>query len=234
MTVRFARASVLLLAIASGASLAQAQFAHPDLKSGKIVVHKLLILPAQATITKSGMKGSEGLIAESKTVENALPALIAQALRAKGCTVLDSALTADALEKDQDLKDAVSDIQGRFETIHTHVADKPKDIRTGRYTMGDEVANFAPGAAADALVFARASGMLTTKGMKAFAAVVGGNPTDFVVMDVTVVDSQTGNILFYTDAVAVGNFIGNTDRMGKPIDKSLKQFTCSAPSDKKK
>ncbi|HXQ26506.1 MAG TPA: hypothetical protein VN822_08890 [Candidatus Acidoferrales bacterium] len=232
MTARFARAAILLLAIASGASFAKAQFAHPDLKSGKIVVHKVLILPAQATVTKSGMKGSEGLIEESRIVENALPGLISQALQSKGCTVLDNVLAPAALEKDPDLKYAVADIQGRFETIHAHVEQKPKDVRTGRYTLGDDVANFSPGAAADALVFTRASGVLTTGGKKAFAVVVGGNASDFVVMDITVVDSQTGNILFYTDAISRGNFVGDTGRMGKPIDKSLKQFSCSAPSGK--
>ncbi|MBZ5694248.1 MAG: hypothetical protein LAN36_02680 [Acidobacteriia bacterium] len=234
MTKRFALTAGFLLAIASSASLAQAQFAHPDLKSGKIVVHKLLILPAHATVTKSGMKGSEGLIEESRIVENALPGLISQALQAKGCTVLGNVLAPAALEKDPDLKYAVADIEGHFETIHTHVEQKPKDVRTGRYTMGDEVANFSPGAAADALVFARASGVLTTGGKKAFAAVVGGNASDFVVMDVTVVDSQTGNVLFYTDSISRGNFVGDTGRMGKPIERSLKQFACSAPTGKQK
>ncbi len=234
MASPFARAAVLLLAAASGVSLAQAQFAHPDLKSGKIVVHKLLILPAQATVTKSGMKGSEGLIQESRIVEKALPGLISQALQTKGCTVLDNVLTLDALEKDQDLKSAVADIQGRFETIHTHVEQKPKDVRTGRYTLGDDVANFAPGAAADALVFTRAFGVLTTGGKKAFAALVGGNASDFVGMDITVVDSQMGNVLFFTRAFSGGNFVGDTGRMGKPIEKSLKGFSCSVPSGKPK
>jgi len=234
MTRCLARAAVPLLAIALGASLSQAQFAHPDLKSGKIVVHKLLILPAEANVTRSGMKGSEGLIAESRTVENALAGLVSQALQAKGCAVLDNVLTPAALEKDQELNSSVADIQRLFETIHAHVVKKPKDIRTGRYTMGDEVVNFAPGAAADALVFARASGVVTTGGKKAFAMVVGGNANDVVVMDITVVDSQTGNILFYTDAAAAGNFVGDPGRMAKPIEKSLKQFTCSAPSGKEK
>ena len=83
MTKQFARAVILSLIIASGTSRAPAQFAHPDLKSGKIVVHKLLILPAQATVTKSGMKGSEGLVEESRIVENALPGLVSQALANK-------------------------------------------------------------------------------------------------------------------------------------------------------
>jgi hypothetical protein len=234
MTKWFARAGVLLLVIASGTSLAQAQFAHPDLKSGKIVLHKLLILPAQASVTKSGMKGSEGLVEESQIVENALPGLVSQALQTRGCTVLANTLTPDALEKDQDLKSAVADIQGRFETIHTHVEQKPKDVRTGRYTMGDDVANFNPGAAADALVFTRASGVLTTGGKKAFAVAVGGNASDFVFMDITVVDSQTGNILFYTYTGSRGNFVEDTGRMGKPIERSFKDFSCSAPTGKQK
>jgi hypothetical protein len=226
----------ILFSLALVSPRAQGQFEHPDLKSGKVVVHKLLILPPQVGITKSGMKGNEGMPEEEGVVENALPSLISKALQAKGCAVFDDVVTPAALSKNEELKSSVADIWGKFKTIEPHVAQKPKDIRTGRYTMGDDVANFAPGAAVDALVFAVAEGRLTTGGKKTFDALVAGpgGREDFIVMNIYLVDSQSGNVLLLTDAAAGGNFVADPSHMAKPIGKSFKDFACSQSSTKPK
>jgi hypothetical protein len=230
-----ARVGMILLSLATVSSALRAQVVNNDLKSGKVALHKVLVIPAEASVTKSGMKGNDALVEESRIVENSIPGFLSKALQSRGCTVVDNVLTPDALSKNDELKGAVADVQGRFDKISAHVAQKPKDVRTGRYTMGDEVTNFSPGAAADALVFTRAAGVLTTGGKKTFSALTGtGNAADFIVMNMTVVDSQTGNVLFYTRAVSGGNFIHDTGRMAKPIDKSFKGFSCGAPSGKKK
>ena len=46
-----------MLMMACSFLLARAQYAHPDLKSGKIVVRKVLILPPRASITEIGDEG---------------------------------------------------------------------------------------------------------------------------------------------------------------------------------
>jgi hypothetical protein len=213
---------------------AQAQFEHPELKSGKLVVHKLLILPPRVELTKSGMKGNEALVEESGVVENALPSLISKALQDKGCTVLDDVLTPDALSKNGELKSSVADIEEKFREIEVHVGQKPKDIRSGRYTMGDDVLNFSPGAAADALVFTIGEGRLTTGGKKTFDALTGvSRPEDIIGIDIFLVDSRSGNVLLLTSATAGGNFVTDTNRMAKPIDKSFKSFACSPSSPQK-
>jgi hypothetical protein len=224
MNGRFARAGFVLLVIACNTSLAWAQFAHPDLKSGKIVARKVLILPPHASVTKSGMKGNESLIAESEMVEAALPGIIAEAMQAKGCTVLDNLFAPEALEKNQDLKFAVADIQGRFDALHKHVSEKPKDVRNSRFTMGDEVANFNPGAAADALVFARAYGVVNTGGKKVLGAIAGVNEADYIVVDIAIVDSQSGAVLYYGWSAAGGNYIEHPERMKKPIESSFREW----------
>src|ERR1700691_5403209 len=80
MNQRLGRAGLILVMIACSFLNARAQYAHPDLKSGKIVLHKVLVLPPRATVTKSGMKGNETLIAESGMLEAALPVIVAQAV----------------------------------------------------------------------------------------------------------------------------------------------------------
>jgi hypothetical protein len=218
------RAGFIMLMMACGVSLARAQFAHPDLKSGKIVVRKALILPARASITKSGMKGNESLIAESQMVEAALPGIIAEAMQAKGCTVLGNVFAPEALEKNPDLKFAVADIQDRYDALHKHVSEKPKDVRNGRYTMGDEVTNFNPGAAADALVFVRASGVVNTGGKKVLGAIAGVNEADYIVVNISIVDSQSGAVLYYGWSATGGNYLEHPERMKKPIEGSFKEW----------
>jgi hypothetical protein len=224
MNTRLARAGFIMLMMACSVSLARAQFAHPDLKSGKIVVRKALILPPRASVTKSGMKGNESLIPESRMVEAALPAIIAEALQEKGCLVLENAFAPEALEKNPDLKFAVADIQDRYDALHRHVSEKPKDVRNGRYTMGDEVANFNPGAAADALVFVRASGVVNTGGKKVLGAIAGVNEADYIVVNIALVDSQSGAVLYYGWSATGGGYLEHPERMKKPIEASFKEW----------
>jgi hypothetical protein len=224
MKRRFAHAGILLLMIVYSASLARAQFANPDFKSGKVVVHKVLILPPHVNVTKSGMKGNESLIPESRTIEGALPGIIAEAMQAKGCSVLDNLFAPEALEKNQDLKFAVADIQDRFDALHKHISEKPKDVRKGRFTMGDEVANFNPGAAADALVFVRASGVVNTGGKKVLGAIAGVNEADYILVDIAIVDSQSGAVLYYGYSATGGNYVEHPERMKKPIEVSFREW----------
>jgi ribosomal protein S15P/S13E len=220
----FARAGFILLVIACNVSLARAQFANPDIKSGKIVLHKVLILPPTATVTKSGMKGNETLIPESQTVEAALPGIIAEAMQQKGCTVLDNIFSPEALEKNPDLKTEVADLQNRFDELRKHMNEKPKDVRNGRFTMGDEVANFNPGAVADALVFVRAWGVVNTGGKKVLGAIAGVNETDYIVVNIALVDSQSGAVLYYALSATGGSYLEHPERMTKPIESSFRDW----------
>ena len=220
-----ARCCTAFILIAATTFAAHAQFIHPDLKSGKVAVRKVLILPPEAGITKSGMKGNDTLMAESRLVEGALPGILAEAFRTKGCTVLDDIFAPAALEKNPDLKYAVADIQSHYDDLRKHLDSKPTDVKKGRFTMGDEVLNFNPGSSADALVFVRAGGVVNTGGKKAFGVLVAGTPeVDFILVNIAVVDSQTGAVLYYGRSVTTGGYIEHTDRMTKPIEASLKEW----------
>ena len=230
-------AGLILILVLSVAPTARAQFANPDLKSGKIALHKVLILPPQAKVLKSGMKGGDSLVEESRAIETALPAIVAKALQDKGCTVLENAFDPGGLDKDQDLKYAVADIQSRFDSLREHMDKKPKDVRKGRYTMGDEVSKFNAGSAADALIFVRAEGVLFTGGKKAFATILGGlsgaaATTNTIIVNIAVVDAQSGAVLYYGRSATEGNFVKEPDRMSKPIEKSFKEFGTTSSVEK--
>ena len=219
--------SAVLATLALSAAVAAAQFEHPDLKSGKKVVQKVLILPPQVQVTKAGVKGQEPLIEESQQLETALPRMVAKALEAKGCKILENPFAPAALEKDPDLKYALADIQGRFDALREQLNRKSKDVRKGRFTMGDEVSKFNPGAA-DALVFIRGEGVVSTGGKVVFMAFAGVAAPYQIDLNIAVVDAQTGAILYYGNPTVKGsfmkNFLKNPEQMARPIEKSFKKF----------
>jgi hypothetical protein len=207
-----------------------AQYQNPDLKSGKKLVKNILILPPVATLVKSGMKGNEPLVAESRALESGLASVVRQMLSDKGCNILQDAFSSDALDQNADLKYALSDLQTRYDKLQILVNKKPKDVRKGRFSLGDEVANFSPGAAADALVFVRANGVIETSGKKAFVVITGmGIAYNRVALDISVVDAQTGSVLYFAKPASGGDFVGKPDSMKDPIDRSFSDFRLQYP-----
>ncbi len=212
---------------------ARAQFEHPDLKSGKIKPAKLLIMPPQVDIVRIGMKSNEGLIEESQQVEQALPGIINGVFTGRGFALAASPYTKEALNQNEEVKFALADVQKQFDVIFPQIARKPKDIRKGRFTMGDVVTKFAAGA--DAILFVRAHGQLSTGGKKAFALLIGGpGAHDLYTVDTVMVDARTGNVLYYARTFSMGNFVKEPDKMSKPIENSHKNFFKYMGAEKKK
>lgn len=221
--LRLGLAGVFALLIFPG--VLSAQYEHQDLKNGKKVIKKLLVLPPEANLVKSGMKGAEPLPAESHTMEIGLSAEVAQTLSEKGFTVLPDAFSEDVLAQHSDLKYEISDLQARYDKLRILIQKKPKDVRTGRFTLGDEVADLAPGADADALVFVRAEGVVPTTGLKTFVVVTGmGFTRNYARLAISIVDAQTGTVLYFTKPNVFGNFIADPDSMKVRIYNSFSDF----------
>ncbi|HEY4710979.1 MAG TPA: hypothetical protein VIH46_12470 [Candidatus Acidoferrales bacterium] len=100
----------------------------------------------------------------------------------------------------------------------------PRTCATAGSPRGAEVANFNPGAAADALVFVRAWGVVNTGGQKVLGAIAGVNETDYVVVNVAIVDSQSGAVLYYGQSATGRGFLEHPERMEKPLEASLKEW----------
>jgi hypothetical protein len=221
----FRMAGILLLFVMPN-TLA-AQYEHPDLKSGKKVILNVVILPPEASLVKSGMKGAEPLVAEAQALESGLSSVVGESLSGKGCNIVQEAFSPTALDQNADLKYALSDLQTRYDKLQVLLNKKPKDVREARFSLGDDVANFSPSAAADALVFVRAKGVVPTTGLKTFVIITGMGVTySHVALDISLVDAQTGAILFFAKPGSNGNFVGKPDSMKKAIDKSLSNFEC--------
>jgi len=214
-----ATATVLFLSTA-----ASAQFENPDLKSRKIVVKTAVILPPDVKVLKSGVKGSEELVEEERKIEGTLPPIIGAVMQERHCSADGNSLNSAALEKDQELKYAVADLQKRFDELFPQLRRKPKDIRKGRFTLGDEVAKLNPSGATDALVFVRGFGQSNTGGKVFLSALAGVSVFSGAVFHVVVVDARTGVVLYYGESVQPQDPVKNPAKTQKAIDRSFKNF----------
>ncbi|HKR97079.1 MAG TPA: DUF4136 domain-containing protein [Candidatus Angelobacter sp.] len=203
-----------------------AQFEHPDLKSGKTAVKSLVIVPPNVKIVKNGVKSVEEMVDESRAIENALPPLISEALNKRHCEVNDKAFAGEALEKDEELKYAVADLQKRFDEILPQLQKKPKDVRKGRFTMGDEVAKVNPGGAVDALVFVRGYGQVVSGGKAFLSAMAHTYNYSGAIYYIAVVDAHNGNVLYYGMA---NNGTGSPAKKPEGAKKSLEKFFKNFP-----
>jgi hypothetical protein len=202
-----------------------AQIESPDLKSGKKKIANVVVLPPSASLVKSGMKGAEPLVAEAQAMEEGLAQVLLEIFSHKGFHTMQDSISSAALEQNPNLKYALSDLQTRYDKMQVLLIKKPKDVRKGRFTLGDDVVNFAPGAASDALVFVRAKGVVPTAGLKTFVIVTGmGITRNYAKLDISVVDAQTGTVLYFVDPNVYGNFIAKPESMKEPLEKSLSDF----------
>jgi hypothetical protein len=181
-------------------------------------------LGGQAEITKVGMKGPEPMEAESRQVESSLKPIVSEILRKLGCTVQDTAFTPEAFEKDAELRYTVDDLQKQFDSVLGQMTKKSKDVRKGRFTIGDAVAKLPAGADTDALLFVRATGKVLTGGKKAFGWLVTGQVWDMVQMQIGVIDSKTGDVLYFAKPIMLKNLAKDPAQTKSGIEKSFKNF----------
>jgi len=207
-----------------------AQYQPPDFRTGEKTVKNILILPPETSVMKSGMKGAEPLVAEEQSLGSDLTSLVAKVLSEKGCNILQDPFSSEAMDRNPNLKYALSDLQSRYDKLQVLLLKKPKDVRAGRFSLGDEVANFSPGASADGLVFVRAKGFVPTTGLKTFVVLTGmGITYSRVSVDISVVDAQTGTILYFAKPNSSGNFVGKPEGMKPSIVKSFYYFRLQGP-----
>jgi hypothetical protein len=208
---------------------ALAQFEHPDLKSHKKQVQSLLFMPAQVKLTKVGMKGAEPMMEESRQTETALSSVIVNVLQQLGYKVDQDSLAPAVLQKDSDLRYTVDDLQKKFDDELQRMNRKAKDVRKGRFTLGDEVTKLPAGEGVDALLFVRAEGQVLTGGKKVFGALVTGGVNDTAMMHFGIVDAKTGDVLYFARPVALRNIAKDSEKTAGVVKKSFKNFAKASP-----
>ena len=227
MKVRFRHlvaASVFCIAIcATAPSPARAQFLHPKVTGKQTTIRKVVILPAKVDVVRSGMKGPEGMAAESEELSARVEEAVADVLAKQKHVTRLLGPKASPGDPDAQAKYTIADMQAKFDDLLPKVIKKRSDVKKGRFTMGDEVLNLNLDKSADAIVFIRGQGQKLTSGKTAFTLLVGGTPA-YLMLQIGIVDARTGDVLVYTDPALPGDPTTAVDRLRKALEKGFKKI----------
>jgi hypothetical protein len=232
-TIHYFLSAALLLTLGAGSASTltyAAQYTNPKLTSGEVTVTRVCVMPAAAELNRVGMKGKESMTQESDTWSVELQKVVETHLKEIGVTITSTGMSSEDLEKNDRLRQTVLQIQQKYDSVSTQMTQKPKDIKKGRYTLGDEVALLPCSANSDAVVFVKGVGSVVTGGKKAFGILVGpvfaGQSTSMGALRITFADAKSGEILAYTGLANDGKrFEADPEAAyGKKLGKELQKI----------
>jgi hypothetical protein len=213
---------VVFAALTPGAL--HAQYLHPKVSGKETSIRNVVVLPARVEIVKQGMRGPEGMAAESDLLSTQVTQLIIEALTAKHITASTNLSTATS-DADQQKKYLLSDFQTRYDALLPKIIKKPKDVKKARFSLGDEVLNLNLDKTTDAIVFVRGHGQKLTKGMKTFSILTMSLNLPYLLLTIGVVDAHTGEVLLYADPMAIADATSQNEKpLRQAIEKSLKKL----------
>jgi len=181
-----------------------------------------VVLPAKVNVVRDSMKGPEGMAAESEDLSGRVEKMVTEVLAKRKNVTTMSSPPAPAGDGAQ-AKYTVADIQTKFDDLLPKVMKKRKDVKQGRFSLGDEVLNLNLDKSTDAIVFIRGEGKKLTGGKTAFTLLVGGLPAYLKLM-IGVVDARTGEVLLYTDPILVGDPTTAVNRLRAALEKGFKKL----------
>lgn len=214
---------VLFAALICATSLL-AQSVQPDVKSGKRRIGSLVLMPVQVRLTKLGMKGPEAMTEESQNTEIPLGLEIAAALRASGYTLDQATFSHQALAKDNDLRDTVDDLQKRFDRELQQIERKSKDVKKGRFSIGDEVAKLPLDNDPASLLFVRANGTVLTESKKTFGTFIAGPGQDRGSIELVIVDAKNGDVLYFAKTKFAVDFTYEVEDLARQLANALAEL----------
>jgi hypothetical protein len=221
------RGPVLALAILLFTSFTSqsihAQFLHPKIKSKEITIRSVVVLPAKVNVVRDSMKGPEGMAAESDDLSARVEKAIAEVLSKQKHVTTVSPPTPGTGLGDSQQNYSVADFQTKFDDLLPKIMKKRSDVKTGRFSMGDEVLNLNLEKSTDAIVFIRGGGKKLTGGKTAFTLLVGGTPA-YLKLQIAIIDARNGDVLLYMDPSFKGDPTTAVDRLRKALEKGLKKL----------
>jgi hypothetical protein len=169
-------------------------------------IWNICVTAADAHLTRLGMKGGESLSKESGDWAEKLDAVVKHAIVKAGAKVAGD-LSADRLQQDEEMRQAVVRLRQKYESIAVQLLKKPGGVEKGRYTLGDEIALLPCAGQADVIAFVDGQGRSSTGGKKAFNVLVGGVPAMLMPQArndiwIALADSGSGLVIAFVHGIA--------------------------------
>jgi hypothetical protein len=224
----FAAIIIVVVSTASArATTSSWSYEHPKVKSGEFAIRSACVIPAEGKLSKTGVKGQEGMSKQSDEWSTNLQSLVEAHLKSAAVEVRPAIGTGASGASDDELRQIVLQIEQKYDDISSKLNRKPKDIAKSRFTLGDQVALLPCAAKSDVLVFVEGEGQVLTGGKKTMGLLFGGAAASGATLILTIADAKTGEIILFVrleNASAAGQqFMDDTEKAyGKALDK---QFT---------
>lgn len=218
---------VAIVLLAAGTAVAD-DFEHPSFASGAMRPTRVLVLPPRSTIVRARLTDSTELIKETALLERSCAESIAAALDSLGYDGDASELEPTKLAADRELLDLVATMQDRVDDILGVAVSEPKDMRIGRFTIGEEVLPLAARTKAEGFLIVQARAIIPSRGRRTLAAmlsVLGGvppiPPTNTTSGIIVLVDARTGDLAWLAGAEVAGAVAKEPDVVGGRLGQSL-------------
>lgn len=225
-------ALVLLLILGNDVFGKSKVYINDKLKSYQNTILHFFVLPPVVDIVHRGLTRTE-IGTESELFGNKFVEILSGQLAKTGMQVLPFPPSQVDLSINNELELALVRMQRKYDLLELDLRANPKDIRKGRYSLGDEVAVLTSIDRVDCLVFVRANGSVPTGGMKAL--VFNPNAIPWIDCRITFADARNGDILgmitifmpdnSYRTAFKKPDFINEPEKwFEKPIADSLSKI----------
>jgi hypothetical protein len=194
---QFAMCAIFLAVVTQGL-LAQT-YMHPRLASREKTIRSVALLPPTAQMVAEGAFRDDIKEKEAEPLIALVGTVMSDTLKKHGWTVNDTLFVTSAAQEKENLKNLVGFLCFRHQTIVAQI--KPKDVAKGRCSLSNRVAELGAQVPVDAFVLVHADGNRSTIAawilhpeatllLKAFER--------DVTLRISLVDSQTGEILSYS------------------------------------
>lgn len=203
--------AVLVASPAFSKTMLNVQLAHKG-----TVISRVCLIPAEATLTKRGLKGSEEMVAQEDAWANELRQVIADSFHSQGVGIAADYSPAE-LVSDDGLRQTVILLRERYASIFPLMQKKPGGVKRGRYSIGDQITLLPCAAQADAVVFVQANGFLLTRANKLLGAAAAGLfafTREISNIWFSLVDAKSGDVLAFShiDTLTSSRFANDPQR----------------------
>lgn len=208
--------------------------------SGEFRIRNVCMMPTEAKLSRSTMKGGQSMSNESDTWTAALGNMVEAHLKTAEVQIQQATDALASGASDEEIRQVISELNQKHQDIANQLNKHPKDIQKSRYTLGDAAALLPCAAKSDVLVFVQGEGQVTSGGKKAMGMLVGGGSNvSYATLVLTMADAKTGEILAFarlSNAESFGDkFVDQTESVyGKALDKQFSRLRIGMYLDKKK
>jgi len=194
--------------------IASGQNLHPLLVKDEKWIQAVAILPPDVSLTSSdGAMTAEA----TEIVSDALDAVVSEALRAQAIRVHTGYFTPSWFLRGSEAYYAFADIQYLFGRMMPKLRRNAKQVRKGRFTLGDQITLLNGQSRADTFVFIHVLGEISpSRSTLGFITEASSKLNIYISM----VDAYTGDILSFDKITSRGDIMADPEGvLKKPVRK---------------